>query len=34
MIQDDAELDRQASAPAGAGDPKALRGPVPQKVAT
>jgi glutamate-5-semialdehyde dehydrogenase len=32
MIQHDPELDRQASAPAGAGDPDALRGPVPQKV--
>jgi len=27
MIQEDPELDRQAAAPAGAGDPRALRGP-------
>jgi glutamate-5-semialdehyde dehydrogenase len=32
MTQDDPELDRQAAAPDGAGDPNALRGPAPQKV--
>ena len=32
MIQADPELDRQASAPPGAGDAKALRGPALQKV--
>ena len=32
MTQDDADLDRQSAAPAGAGDPEALRGPAPQKV--
>ena len=32
MIQKNLELDRQAAAPAGSGDPEALRGPVPQKV--
>ncbi len=31
MIQDDPELDRQAGAPSGAGDAKALRGPQRQK---
>jgi len=32
MKQADPELDRQAQAPAGAGDPRALRGPVAHKV--
>ena len=32
MIQSDPELDRQAKAPPGAGDARALRGPAPQKV--
>ena len=32
MTQADPELDRQAKAPPGAGDPQALRGPAPQKV--